>query len=93
MEDQTMSMTPRPPKGKPPLQLDLLSLSGLKQTRPTRTVIGEIDRLAKFYDSQGHRDAVISLSSQQAKKLAQTLKVHSNPLAWRGHPVRIVSDR
>ena len=74
------------------LQLDLLGLSGIPTTLQARTVLKDIDMLARFHDQQGRRDAVISLTAAQSKALAKILQVHDRPTRWRGHPLRIVGE-
>ncbi len=80
-------------KNNTPLQLDLIGYSGLKTTKRARTWFAQVDRLARFHDSQNRRDATISITPKQAEELAKTLKIAGRALTWRGHPLVVVEEQ
>jgi hypothetical protein len=75
-----------------PVQLDASGVSG-RARGAARALLGHLDRLAKFMDSQNRYDVTPSITQQQAKQLAASLKLSGRgPMLWRGHPVKVVED-
>jgi hypothetical protein len=75
----------------PGVQLDAFGTGG-RARGVARTLLAQLDQLARFHDSQRHYEAVISITEQQAAQLSKSLKLPGGPMRWRGHPVRIVED-
>jgi hypothetical protein len=74
-----------------PVQLDAFGIGG-RARGVARTLLEQLDRLARFQESQGRRDVTLSITQQQAAQLSKSLKLPGGPLRRRGHPVRIVED-
>jgi hypothetical protein len=75
----------------PGVQLDAFGTGG-RARGVARTLLAQLDQLARFHDSQHHFAAVISVTERQAKQLTKSLKLSGGPMRWHGHPVRIVAD-
>jgi hypothetical protein len=75
----------------PGVQLDAFGIGG-RARGVARTLLEQLDRLARFQESQGRRGVTLSITQQQAAALSKSLKLPGGPLWWRGHPVRIVED-